>query len=199
MQTQIFSFGDSKEKIEKEIKMCKKCPLHKTRKNAVPGEGGNRKKIMFVGEAPGRREDELGRPFVGAAGKFLDELLNSIGLSREDVYITNIVKCRPPGNRDPTELEIKICSPYLDRQINILNPRIICPLGRFSTKYILEKYGFEMESISKVQGKIYRADKILILPMYHPAAALYHQYLKQELRKSFNALKNIIEEEKLIF
>jgi len=197
MQTQIFSFGDSKEKIEKEIKMCKKCPLHKTRKNAVPGEGGNRKRIMFIGEAPGRREDELGRPFVGAAGKFLDELLDSIGLGREDVYITNIVKCRPPGNRDPTELEIKICSPYLDRQINILDPRIICPLGRFSAKYILEKYGFEMESISKVQGKIYRADKILILPMYHPAAALYHQYLKQELRKSFNVLKNIIEEEKL--
>jgi len=197
MQTQIFSFGDSKEKIEKEIKMCEKCPLHKTRKNAVPGEGGHRKRIMFIGEAPGRREDELGRPFVGTAGKFLDELLNSIGLGREDVYITNIVKCRPPGNRDPTESEIKICSPYLDRQINILDPRIICPLGRFSAKYTLEKYGFKMESISKVQGKIYRADKILILPMYHPAAALYHQYLKQELRKSFNVLKNIIEEEKL--
>ena len=197
MQTQIFSFGDSKEKIEKEIKMCKKCPLHKTRKNAVPGEGGNRKRIMFIGEAPGRREDELGRPFVGAAGKFLDELLNSIGLGREDVYITNIVKCRPPGNRDPTELEIKICSPYLDRQINILDPRIICPLGRFSAKYILERYGFDMESITKVHGKIYKADKILILPMYHPAAALYHQYLKEELRKSFNVLKNIIEEEKL--
>jgi len=197
MQTQIFSFGDSKEKIEKEIKMCKKCPLHKTRKNAVPGEGGNRKRIMFIGEAPGRREDELGRPFVGAAGKFLDELLDSIGLGREDVYITNIVKCRPPGNRDPTELEIKICSPYLDRQINILDPRIICPLGRFSAKYILERYGFDMESITKVHGKIYKADKILILPMYHPAAALYHQYLKEELRKSFNVLKNIIEEEKL--
>ncbi len=197
MQTDLFSFSDSMEEIEKEIRECKKCPLHKTRKHAVPGEGGHRRRVMFVGEAPGRREDELGRPFVGAAGKFLDELLSSIGLTREDVYITNIVKCRPPGNRDPTDMEIKLCSPFLDRQINLLNPRIICPLGRFSSKYILEKFGFQMESITKSQGKIYKTDKILILPMYHPAAALYHQYLKEELRKSFNILKALMEEEDL--
>ncbi|ADD07931.1 type-4 uracil-DNA glycosylase [Candidatus Aciduliprofundum boonei] len=191
MQTTLYNFGDSLEKIEKEIKECKKCPLYKTRKNAVPGEGGFQRRIMFVGEAPGRREDELGRPFVGAAGKFLDELLASIGLSRKDVYITNIVKCRPPGNRDPTDEEIKLCSPYLDRQIAIMKPRIICPLGRFSAKYILEKFGFEMGKISKIQGKVFEGN-ILILPMYHPAAALYHQNLKSELYKSFEVLKSLL-------
>ncbi|EDY35341.1 uracil-DNA glycosylase, family 4 [Aciduliprofundum boonei T469] len=191
MQTTLYNFGDSLEKIEKEIKECKKCPLYKTRKNAVPGEGGFQRRIMFVGEAPGRREDELGRPFVGSAGKFLDELLASIGLSRKDVYITNIVKCRPPGNRDPTDEEIKLCSPYLDRQIAIMKPRIICPLGRFSAKYILEKFGFEIGKISKIQGKVFEGN-ILILPMYHPAAALYHQNLKTELYKSFEVLKSLL-------
>ena len=191
MQTTLYNFGDSLKKIEKEIKECKKCPLYKTRKNAVPGEGGFQRRIMFVGEAPGRREDELGRPFVGAAGKFLDELLASIGLSRKDVYITNIVKCRPPGNRDPTDEEIKLCSPYLDRQIAVMKPKIICPLGRFSAKYILEKFGFEMGKISKIQGKVFEGN-ILILPMYHPAAALYHQNLKSELYKSFEVLKSLL-------
>jgi len=191
MQATLYNFGDSLERIEKEIRECKRCPLYKTRKNAVPGEGGFKKKIMFVGEAPGRREDELGRPFVGAAGKFLDELLASIGLSREDVYITNIVKCRPPGNRDPTDEEIKLCSPYLDRQIAVMKPRVICPLGRFSARYILEKFGFEMDKISKIQGKVFEGE-ILILPMYHPAAALYHQNLKTELYKSFEVLKSLL-------
>jgi len=191
MQATLYNFGDSLERIKKEIRECKKCPLYKTRKNAVPGEGGFKKKIMFVGEAPGRREDELGRPFVGAAGKFLDELLASIKLSREDVYITNIVKCRPPGNRDPTDEEIKLCSPYLDRQIAVMKPRVICPLGRFSARYILEKFGFEMDKISKIQGKVFEGE-ILILPMYHPAAALYHQNLKTELYKSFEVLKSLL-------
>ncbi|OYT59982.1 uracil-DNA glycosylase [Euryarchaeota archaeon ex4484_178] len=191
MQTTLYSFSDSLEKIENEIKNCKKCPLHRLRKNAVPGEGGHKKRIMFIGEAPGRREDELGRPFVGAAGKFLDELLSEIGLTRDDVYITNVVKCRPPNNRDPTEEEISLCAPYLERQIELLKPRIICPLGRFSAKYILEKYGFEMSSISKVQGKIFEGD-IMIIPMYHPAAALYHQNLKEDLRRSFKVLSTLI-------
>jgi len=191
MQTTLYSFSDSLEKIENEIKNCKKCPLHRLRKNAVPGEGGHKKRIMFIGEAPGRREDELGRPFVGAAGKFLDELLSEIGLTRDDVYITNVVKCRPPNNRDPTEEEISLCAPYLERQIELLKPRIICPLGRFSAKYILEKYGFEMSSISKVQGKIFEGD-IIIIPMYHPAAALYHQNLKEDLRRSFKVLSTLI-------
>ncbi len=191
MQTTLYSFGDSLKKIENEIRKCKKCPLYRMRKNAVPGEGGHKKKIMFIGEAPGRREDELGRPFVGAAGKFLDELLGEIGLSREDVYITNVVKCRPPNNRDPTDEEISLCSPYLERQIEALKPRIICPLGRFSAKYILEKYGFEMSTISKVQGKIFEGE-VIIIPMYHPAAALYHQNLKDDLRRSFKVLSDML-------
>jgi len=191
MQTTLYSFDDSLKKIENEIRKCKKCPLYRMRKNAVPGEGGHKKKIMFIGEAPGRREDELGRPFVGAAGKFLDELLGEIGLSREDVYITNVVKCRPPNNRDPTDEEISLCSPYLERQIEALKPRIICPLGRFSAKYILEKYGFEMSTISKVQGKIFEGE-VIIIPMYHPAAALYHQNLKDDLRRSFKVLSDML-------
>ena len=181
------------EKIEEDIKNCKKCNLWKTRNKPVVGEGGNKRRVMFIGEAPGKWEDLKGRPFVGQAGKFLDELLSSIGLTRDDVYITNIVKCRPPGNRDPEENEIKKCVPYLDRQISILKPKIICPLGRFSSGYILNKYGFEMKSISRVQGKIFKGE-IIIIPMYHPAAALYHGEWKGEIKKAFFLLKKVMDE-----
>ena len=193
MQTSLFTFSDSREKIEEDINVCKKCALSETKTNTVPGEGGFRKKVMFVGEAPGKWEDIKGRPFVGAAGKYLDELLQSIGLSREDVFITNIVKCRPPGNRDPTDEEIAACSPYLDRQIAVMKPKIIVPLGRFSSGYILKKFGFNMKSISAVQGKVFRGD-VIIIPMYHPAAALYHGKWKPELERSFEVLKNVLEE-----
>ncbi len=193
MQTSLFTFSDSREKIEEDINVCKKCALSETKTNTVPGEGGFRKKVMFVGEAPGKWEDIKGRPFVGAAGKYLDELLQSIGLSREDVFITNIVKCRPPGNRDPTDEEIAACSPYLDRQIAVMKPKIIVPLGRFSSGYILNKFGFNMKSISAVQGKVFRGD-VIIIPMYHPAAALYHGKWKPELERSFEVLKNVLEE-----
>ncbi len=193
MQTSLFTFTDSREKIEEDIKVCKKCTLSETKTNTVPGEGGFRKKVMFVGEAPGKWEDLKGRPFVGAAGKYLDELLQSIGLSREDVYITNIVKCRPPGNRDPTDEEIAACSPYLDRQIAVMKPKIIVPLGRFSSGYILNKFGFKMKSISSVQGKVFRGD-VIIIPMYHPAAALYHGKWKPELERAFEVLKEVLEE-----
>ena len=192
MQTDLFSFSTSGDIVD-EIRKCKKCSLWKTRKNPVPGEGGFQRRIMFVGEAPGKWEDIKGRPFVGSAGKYLDELLFSIGLSRGDVYITNIVKCRPPGNRDPKDEEIRACAPYLDYQITSMKPKVICPLGRFSAKYILEKFGFAMKSISEVQGRIFRGD-IDILPMYHPAAALYHAQWKQELEKAFRALNGLIDE-----
>ncbi len=192
MQTSLLSFTAPKN-IDDEIRTCQKCPLWKTRTNAVPGEGGFRKKVMFVGEAPGKWEDIKGRPFVGAAGKYLDELLSSIGLSREDVYITNIVKCRPPNNRDPTDEEIHACAPYLEWQIEHMRPRVICPLGRFSAKFILEKFGFSMKSITAAQGKIYRGE-IIIIPMFHPAAALYHGKWKPELEKAFATLKSVLED-----
>ena len=167
------------------------------RTNAVPGSGNYDAKIMFVGEAPGYWEDQKGLPFVGRAGKVLDELLAEISLKREDVYITNIVKCRPPNNRDPDEDEIKACSPYLDRQIDIIRPKIIVPLGRHSMSYLLRKFGFEPEPISRIHGEIFEArtlfGKIIIMPMYHPAVALYKPQLREELRNDFKKLKEILD------
>jgi len=184
-------------KLEEKIKNCKKCPLGMLRTNAVPGSGSYDADVMFVGEAPGYWEDQKGLPFVGRAGKVLDELLAEIGLKRGDVYITNIVKCRPPNNRDPNEDEIKACSPYLDRQIDIIRPKIIVPLGRHSMSYILRKFGFEPEPISKIHGKIFEArilfGRIIIMPMYHPAVALYRPQLKKELRRDFKKLREILD------
>ncbi|AFK22940.1 type-4 uracil-DNA glycosylase [Pyrococcus sp. ST04] len=183
-------------KLEEKIKSCRKCPLWRLRTNPVPGYGNYDAKIMFIGEAPGYWEDQQGLPFVGKAGKVLDELLKGIGLRREEVYITNIVKCRPPNNRDPTEDEIKACAPYLDMQIDIIRPKIIVTLGRFSTSYILRKFGFEVENISKIHGKIFEAGtlfgKIYIIPMYHPAVALYRPQLRKELEEDFRKLKNLL-------
>lgn len=167
------------------------------RTNAVPGSGSYDAKIMFVGEAPGYWEDQKGLPFVGRAGKVLDELLTEISLKRYDVYITNIVKCRPPNNRDPDEDEIKACSPYLDRQIDIIRPKVIVPLGRHSMSYLLRKFGFEPEPISRIHGKIFEArtlfGRIIIMPMYHPAVALYKPQLREELRNDFKKLKEILD------
>jgi len=185
-------------KLEERIRNCRKCPLGELRTNAVPGAGSYDAKVMFVGEAPGYWEDQKGLPFVGRAGKVLDELLDEIGLSREEVYITNIVKCRPPENRDPTEEEIKACSPYLDRQIDIIRPKVIVPLGRHSMRYILTKFGFEPEPISKIHGKTFETrtlfGKLVIMPMYHPAAALYKPPIREELRKDFVKLAKLLKE-----
>jgi len=186
-------------KLEERIRNCQKCPLAQLRTNAVPGAGSYDAKVMFVGEAPGYWEDQKGLPFVGRAGKVLDELLAEIGLSRDEVYITNIVKCRPPENRDPTEEEISACAPYLDRQIDIIRPRVIVPLGRHSMRYILEKFGFKPEPISKIHGKTFETrtlfGKIVIMPIYHPAAALYRPQLLEALREDFRKLKTLIEGE----
>ncbi|NJE25501.1 uracil-DNA glycosylase [Thermococcus sp. MV5] len=185
-------------KLEERVKTCRKCPLGELRTNAVPGSGSYESKIMFVGEGPGYWEDQKGLPFVGRAGKVLDELLESIGLTRDEVYITNIIKCRPPNNRDPTEEEIKTCSPYLDMQIDLLRPKIIVPLGRHSMSYILKKFGFEPEPISKIHGKTFEArtlfGKIVIMPIYHPAVALYRPQLREELERDFRKLKNLLED-----
>ncbi|MGQ9506317.1 MAG: type-4 uracil-DNA glycosylase [Candidatus Bathycorpusculaceae bacterium] len=181
------------ETIASEILKCKKCPLHKTRKNAVPGEGDPEAKLMFVGEAPGYWEDVKGRPFVGDAGKFLDTLLACIGFSREDVFICNVLKCRPPRNREPSPEEIQICTPYLDRQIGIIQPRFIVTLGNYSTAYIFSKANLAFSGITQVRGKIYEAWVlgmfVKVFPTFHPAAALYSAKYKEELTNDFQKLK----------
>lgn len=186
------------EKIKNEILSCQKCELFKTRKNPVVGEGSLEPKVMFIGEAPGFNEDIEGRPFCGKAGEVLDELLGFIKLKREEVYITNIVKCRPPENRDPKEEEIKKCSVYLDRQIEIIKPKIIATLGRYSMAYIFKKFSLEekIQSISKIHGKIFNAGdlflKVTIIPLYHPAVATYNQNMIEVLKKDFLVLKSVI-------
>lgn len=180
-------------KLEEEIRNCNKCELYKTRKNPVVGEGPLNAKIMFVGEAPGHNEDLTGHPFCGASGKILDELLNSISLKREDIYITNIIKCRPPQNRNPLENEIKACAPYLNRQILIVKPEIICTLGNFALEYIFGKFGLKHEKISLIHGKVFEVSNLAgsrkIIPLYHPATAIYNKNLKEVLLKDFRILK----------
>lgn len=175
-----------------EIKICQRCRLWRHAKNPVPGEGNLDAHIMFIGEAPGYWEDVKGRPFVGAAGKLLDNLLASIDLERSDVYIGNVVKHRPPGNRDPRPDEIEACSPYLDRQIQIIKPKIIVTLGRHSTKYILSKLNLEVKGITMVRGRVY-VDKIFnlpvrIIPTFHPAAALYNPKYRFALEEDFEKI-----------
>ncbi|MGQ9815808.1 MAG: uracil-DNA glycosylase family protein, partial [Candidatus Roseilinea sp.] len=150
------------------VRQCALCPLSQTRTNAVPGEGPASAEIMFVGEGPGFNEDKQGRPFVGAAGQFLNELLQIAGFKREDVYITNVVKCRPPGNRDPLPEEIQACARYLDRQIELINPKVIVTLGRFS----MARW-FPNEKISATHGKTKRVGGRVVVAMFHPAAALH--------------------------
>jgi DNA polymerase len=163
----------------------------------VIGEGNHQAKIMFVGEAPGENEAKTGRPFCGRAGKVLDELLVSVGIERKDVYVTNIVKDRPPGNRDPFPDEIKIYAPYLDRQIAIIKPKVIATLGRFSMQYVMSRYGLEWElgPISNIHGKVFDTEldgvKIKIVPLYHPAAAIYNQHLLETLKEDFKILKTL--------
>jgi len=177
------------ELVHSDIMGCTKCELHKSRTRAVPGEGPHDARIMFVGEGPGQNEDEQGRPFVGAAGKFLTELLESIGLKRTDVFITNIVKCRPPNNRAPRKYEIEACNPYLQSQIRLINPRIVCALG---TPAITTLMGDEY-SASRHHGKPSTKGEVTILPMYHPAAALYDASLKETILHDFRLLKRLLE------
>ena len=154
--------------LYKEIIVCQKCILSQGRVHAVPGEGPENAEIMFIGEGPGFHEDRQGRPFVGAAGNYLNELLEQNGLKRELVYITNIVKCRPPGNRDPQPEEIEACRPYLDKQVELIRPRLIITLGRYS----MQRY-FPGASISRIHGQPKRVGNVIYYPMFHPAAALH--------------------------
>jgi uracil-DNA glycosylase len=185
------------DELNNKIKNCKKGPLCKTRTNAVPGEGSVNSEIMFVGEAPGFNEDKTGKPFVGRAGKIFDGLLNSINLKRDEIYITNILKCRPPKNRNPSDNEIKSCASYLDQQIEIIQPRIICCLGNFSTKFILQKYGLKdkIQGISKIHGKVFNVSNLTgvinIIPLYHPAVATYNSNMLEILKKDFEIIKEV--------
>ena len=170
----------------------------KSKTFAVIGEGDHCAKIMFIGEAPGKNEAETGRPFCGTSGKVLDELFKSVGIERQSVYITNIVKDRPPGNRDPSSEEIAIYAPFLDRQITIIQPLLIATLGRFSMDYIMRKFGLEKEikPISQIHGHIFEATaeygKIKILPLYHPAVAVYDRTKFIVLEKDFELLRKLI-------
>jgi len=184
------------EKIKEEVLNCKKCSLYKTRTYSVVGEGSHQAKIIFIGEAPGFNEDKTGYPFCGEAGKILDELLSSVGHRREDIYIANILKCRPPQNRNPKTEEIEACAPYLEKQIEIIKPKVICTLGNYSTAYIFEKYGLkdQIQGISKIHGKIFEVkslfQNIKIIPLYHPAVATYNPNMKEILKKDFQILKD---------
>lgn len=162
------------------VRNCKKCDLFASRINAVPGTGDSDATIMFVGEAPGQKEDVLGEPFVGSAGKLLTGLLNEIDMSRDAVFITNIVKCRPPDNRDPLRLEIAQCQSYLRQQISMINPLLIIPLGRFAMNYFMPG-----ESITQIAGRVHHMNGMNIYPLLHPAAALRRTEFKNRLREDF--------------
>ena len=199
-------------KIKEEVINCKKCSLYQERiKNnyyPVIGEGNHQAKILFCGEAPGLQEAKTSRPFCGRAGKILDELLESAGIKREEVYITNILKDRPPENRNPQAEEIEACVPYLERQIEIISPTVICTLGNFATQFIFKKYGLgnKLQGISKIHGKVFdvfsekekqsslfdkekEKEVEKIIPFYHPAVATYNPNMKEILKKDFKVLE----------
>ena len=188
-------------KIKDEVVALKKSPLYKFRienKNLpVIGEGSHFAKIMFIGEAPGRNEAKTGKPFCGRAGDILDELLNFVGIERSEIYITNIVKDRPPQNRDPLPDEIKIYGPFLDRQIEIIQPKVIATLGRYAMGYVMNKLGLELELdvISKMHGRVFDTTTsygdIKVVPLYHPAVAVYNSHTKDQLKKDFEILKTL--------
>ena len=173
--------------LYQEIANCQDCGLAKHRTKVVPGEGSEEAGLLFIGEAPGWHEDQQGRPFVGPAGGFLDQLLASIGLRREEVYIANVIKCRPPQNRDPLPAEIQACRRWLDRQIEIIHPRMIITLGRYS----LARY-FPNESIGKIHGKARKSGDVIYYPMYHPAAALHQGSLHQIIEADMLRIPQIL-------
>jgi uracil-DNA glycosylase family 4 len=177
------------DELNSEVRSCPACRLSQTRTNAVPGEGPVDAEILFIGEGPGFHEDKQGRPFVGPAGRFLNELIESIGLTRDQVYITNVVKCRPPENRDPAPDEIAACAGYLERQTAILKPKMIVTLGRHS----MAKY-FPGQSISRIHGQPKRDGDVIIFPMFHPAAALHRQELAATLRQDMLKIPALLEE-----
>lgn len=185
------------ERVARDVASCRRCGLCESRKNPVPGKGDPDSPVVFVGEAPGRREDEQGEPFVGSAGKRLDTLLERIGLQREDVYITNVLKCRPPKNRRPKSGEVGACAPHLEEQLGIIEPKIIAPMGNSAIGYMMGRFGLKRESIGRVHGRAFQAEaqwgRTTVFPMYHPAAALYNQKLYETLGEDFDALRVLLD------
>lgn len=202
MYNERMSNTDELRKIRDELFELTASPLYnyRTENNYFPviGEGSHEAKIMFVGEAPGETEAKTGKPFCGRAGKVLDELLASIQMDRATVYVTNLVKDRPPGNRDPEPNEIDIYGPFLDRQIDIMKPRVIATLGRHSMKYVFERYGLpaELQTISKIHGKEFKGraayGDVTVIALYHPAVALYNGSMKAQMKEDFQILKKYI-------
>lgn len=174
-----------------EIAGCRRCDLAQSRKLTVPGEGAADAALMFIGEAPGYHENQQGRPFVGAAGRFLEELLDSIDMARDQVYIANVIKCRPPGNRDPQADELEACRPYLVRQIELIAPKLIVTLGRFSMGYFLGK-----QSISRIHGQPQWKDGRLIYPVFHPAAALHQPKYRSAIEGDFLKIPDLLAQAK---
>ena len=177
------------EDVARRVSVCTDCILSKQRTRAVPGEGSSNASIIFIGEGPGFHEDRQGMPFVGPAGKFLSELLDSVGMKREEVFITNVVKCRPPGNRDPLPGEIQSCKKYLDRQLELIKPKVVVTLGRHS----MGRY-FPGQTITKVHGKAKRMGDVMVYPVYHPAAALHNVSLKTVIEEDFKAIPGLMKE-----
>ena len=181
---------EKRERLKKfflDIRECRECSLHSTRNKFVFGSGSADAEIMFVGEAPGKNEDLQGLPFVGRAGDILDSLLGSINMTRKDVFIANVLKCRPPGNRDPQAEEIATCKDYLFKQIDIIDPRMICTLGKYSTQLILDT----KQGITGLRGKIFQKDGRLVLPINHPAAVLYTPSRMEVLEEDFSRIKGL--------
>ena len=178
------------EEVARQVHDCTDCPLSEGRTLAVPGEGPEHAEVMFIGEGPGYNEDQQGRPFVGAAGQFLEHLLASVGMARDQVYITNMIKCRPPNNRDPLPGEVAACSKYLDRQIQLIRPKVIVTLGRHSLVRFLPG-----ATISKARGKAVPKDGFTLYPMYHPAAALHQQSLRSVIEEDFKGIPALLTEQ----
>jgi DNA polymerase len=172
------------------LKDCQKCALAASRTQVVCGSGNPQAKIMFVGEAPGYYEDREGIPFVGAAGKLLDRLLQEIGLQRQEIFITNVIKCRPPQNRDPRPEEVEACQPHLFHQITLIKPQVICTLGNFATQLLLGK----KVGITKVRGQHFQVKDFFVFPMLHPAAALHREHFQQTIRDDFQRLRTFLEQ-----
>ena len=185
------------DRLAEEVSNCRRCDLCKLRENVVFGEGDLETAVVLVGEAPGRREDEEGRPFVGSAGKLLNRILDETGLNRGDIYITNIVKCRPPGNRRPNQGEVEECATHLDKQLSLIEPRVIVPMGNSATGYFLKRHGLRRQAIGSIRGHVLPIKAAWgdakLYPIYHPAAILYNRRLEEDLRNDLRALRKLID------